>query len=100
MKNGKARQLLARKPTHAELNAALHQSLLAGGGTKYGRRNATVVQLATEQNPKTDSAWSGWMHAQVVSNERGVVTFKVADKFIKVNYAHIASRVCHQYQPV
>lgn len=38
MKNGKARQLLARKPTHAELNAALHQSLLAGGGTKYGRR--------------------------------------------------------------
>ena len=99
MKNKNARQLLARKPTHAELNASLHQSLLSGGGTKYGRRAATRVQLASEllmQNKNGPSGiWDEWAHAEVVNNERGVVTFKTADRFVKVNYAHIGARVRH-----
>lgn len=104
MKNKNARQILARKPTHAELNASLHQSLLAGGGTKYGRRAATRVQLASEllmRNKNGPSGrWGGWAHAEVVNNERGVVTFKTADTFVKVNYVHIDARVRHAAHPM
>lgn len=104
MKNRNARQLLARKPTHAELNAALHQSLLSGGGTKYGRRAATRVQLASEllmRNKNGPSGiWGEWALAEVVGNERGVVTFKTADRFVKVNYAHIGARVRHVSHPM
>lgn len=104
MKNKHVRQLLAGKPTHAELNASLHQSLLAGGGTKYGRRAATRVQLASEllmRNKNGPSGiWGEWVQAEVIGNERGVVTFKVADWFVKVNYAHIGCRVRHAAYPI
>jgi hypothetical protein len=104
MKNKHIRGLLARKPTHEELNASLHQSLLAGGGTKYGRRDATRVQLASEllmRNKNGPSGiWGGWVQAEVVGNERGVVTFKAADRFVKVNYAHIGYRVRHAAYPM
>lgn len=104
MKNRKARQILARKPTHTELNASLHQSLLSGGGTKYGRRGATRVQLASEllmRNKNGPSGvWGEWAPAEVVGNERGVVTFKTADRFVKVNYAHIGARVRHAAHPM
>lgn len=104
MKNKNIRNLLARKPSHGELNASLHQSLLAGGGTKYGRRAATRVQLASELLMRNKSGpsgiWGEWTHAEVVGNERGVVTFKTADRFVKVNYAHISHRVRHAAHPI
>lgn len=103
MKNKKVRDILKKKPTHAELNASLHQSLLAGGGPKYGRRKATVVQLATEllmRNKNGPSGvWGEWATAHVVGNENGVVTFKHEDKFIKVNYSQLSARVRHSAHP-
>ena len=96
MKNKTIRNILARRSSETELNAAVHQSLLAGGGTRYGRRKATVVKLATVQCAKTRT-WSQWVQATVVVNDARGVTLHTAEGHVVIGHAHVKARVRHQH---